>query len=64
MKLFAVVGVAGIDRPGTVQLLNQQYPHHGVRQGQVRQANALVRRLPESRVQPVGAANDQRHVVT
>src|SRR5256885_15835255 len=41
--LFPVVGMAGVDRPGTVQLLDEQHPHHGMRQGQVRQADALVR---------------------
>src|SRR5256885_2438152 len=33
--LFPVVGMAGVDRPGTVQLLDEQHPHHGMRQGQV-----------------------------
>src|SRR5256885_666136 len=61
--LFPVVGMAGVDRPGTVQLLDEQHPHHGMRQGQVRQADALVRSLPEGGVQSVRAANDQGHVV-
>ena len=59
-----MVGVIGIDRPGTVQLLYQQHTRHGVRQRQVGQAYALMRAGPKSWLQAVGPTNDQCHVAT
>ena len=38
-----MIGMVGVDGPGTVQLFNKQDPDHGVRQRQVRQSDALVR---------------------
>ena len=63
MKLFAVVGVVVVDRPCAVDLLDQQHPGHGVRQGHVRQANALRGLGLEFGVQPIGATDDEGHIV-
>ena len=30
------------DAPGAVKLFDQQYAHHGMRQGEVRKANSLM----------------------
>ncbi len=62
-RLFPVVGMAGVHGPRTVELLDQQHPHHRMRQREVREADALVRGLAEGRVEPVRTADDQRHVV-
>ena len=48
------------DRPGAIELLGEQHPHHRVRQRQVGQPDAFVRRLAEGRIQPVGAAVERQ----
>src|SRR6218665_1537699 len=58
-----MVRVPGMERPGAVDLLDEQHTHQSVGQGQVRQADAPVRGLAQGRVQPVGPADEQRHRV-
>ena len=53
--LFSMVGVIGIDGPGSVQLLYQQHTRHGMGQRQVRQAYALMRTGAKGWLQSVGA---------
>src|SRR5574344_2055534 len=62
-NLFAMVRVARVHRPSAVQLLNEQHTHHGVRQSQVGQADALMRRLFELWLQPIGATDHQSQIV-
>src|SRR3990167_1887972 len=49
-------------RPGAVELLQQQHTRQGMRQGHVRQANGLVGRLLERRINAIGTADDERHI--
>ena len=55
--------MARIDRPGAVKLLYQQHPGKRMRQGQVRQADAFVRGLPECGVEPVRPADYKGYIV-
>ena len=51
------------DTPRAVKLLDQKHSHHRVWQRQVRQPQAFVRRLLESGIQPIGAADHDGHVI-
>ena len=52
-----------VDRPGAVELLQQQHTGQGVRQRQIGKPNALMGGITKGGFQPVGASNDQRHIV-
>jgi hypothetical protein len=54
--------MVGRDAPSPIKLLEEQNPDHGMGQSQVRQANALMRRLLQASIQPIGAADQQSHI--
>ena len=55
--------MVGQNRPSAVELLHQQDPHHGVRQGQVRQTDQVLTRLPNGWVKAIWPTNDEGHVL-
>ena len=61
-RLFAVVRMAGVDRPRAVERLGDDDADERVRQRQVGKAKRLVAARLQRRVEPVGAADDERGV--
>ena len=63
-KLLAMIRVIDGDAPGAVELLDQQYAHHGMGQGQVGEANSLVGGLLEACIQPIRTADHDGDIVS
>ena len=61
---FAVIGMAGIDRPGPIELLGQQYPGERVRQRQRRQSKCLGSLSSDGVIHAVRAADHDRYRLT
>src|SRR5437899_6112512 len=60
---FAVIRMTSVDRPGAIELLDQQNPRHRVGKRQVGKPDPLMRGGLEGRVQSIGPADDQCDIV-